>query len=379
MKKLLLGLFAIISLTFSCMYLIPGIVTFDAAPNPVSAGSSANLLWNVTGVNSVTISPGLGVVPSAGTVAVRPNVTTAYTITATSTFGSVSKSVVLVVIPVPIQISLTSNPSVLQSGSPATLQWNVTGADAVTIDQGVGDVPIGGTKVINPTQTTTYTLTARNASGSVNRSVVVTVNPPIAANFTANPTTITVGQAVTLSWNVTGADTVTMDQGIGTVPASGSRTVTPNSTTSYTLTAASSCCVLSKAAVVTVGTIYPYGYNSLYNNIMGPPYDYSGYSPYGYGYSPYGYGYPPYGGGGYQGLTPFIEILDVTPFQVHTGQPALLHWNVVGASTITVTGIGNVPANGSQIVVPASTTTYTLTASNAYTASTKSVTLQVVP
>jgi len=373
MKKMLFGLFAIIGLTFSCMYLIPGIVTFDAAPNPVSAGSSANLLWNVTGVNSVTISPGLGVVPAAGTVAVKPNITTAYTITANGAFGTVSKSVVLVVIPVPIQISLTSNPSVLQSGSPATLQWNVTGADAVTIDQGVGNVPVGGTKVINPTQTTTYTLTARNASGSVDRSVIVTVNPPINANFTANPTTITVGQAVTLSWNVTGADTVTMDQGIGTVPASGSRTVTPNATTSYTLTAASSCCILSKAAVVTVGTIYPYGYNNYwYNNIMGPPNDY-------YGYSPYGYGYPPYGGGGYQGLTPFIEILDVVPFQVHAGQPSLLHWNVVGASTITVTGIGNVPANGSQVVAPATTTTYTLTASNAYTASTKSVTLQVVP
>jgi hypothetical protein len=308
----------------------------------------------VTGVNAVTISPGLGTVPAAGTVSVRPVVTTAYTITATGALGTVSKSVVLTVIPVPIQIGLTANPSVLQSGGQSTLQWTVVGADTVSIDQGVGDVPVNGSKVIAPSQTTTYTLTAHNAGGSVNRSVVVTVNPPITADFTANPTVTTVGQAVSLSWNVTGADTVTIDQGIGPIPPSGSRTVTPNSTTSYTLTAASSCCVLSKAAVVTVGTIYPYGYGN-------------------------GYGYPPYGGGGYQGLTPFIEILDVTPFQVHAGQPALLHWNVVGASAITITGIGNVPANGSQIVTPASTTIYVMTASNAYSSTTKSVTLQVVP
>ncbi|MDD5171157.1 MAG: hypothetical protein PHN75_20240, partial [Syntrophales bacterium] len=260
MKKLILGLLVIMSLTFGCMF-VPTIVTFDVAPNSVSAGSSANLVWNVTGVNSVVISPGLGTVPAAGTVSVKPNTTTAYTITATGPVGTVTRSVILTVIPVPVQISLTANPSVLQSGSPTTLQWNVTGADTVTIDQGVGDVPIYGSKVISPTQTTTYTLSARNASGSVSRSVVVTVNPPIMANFTANPTSITVGQPVTLSWNVTGADTITIDQGVGPVPAAGSRTVTPNSTTSYTLTASSSCCVLSRAAVVTVGTIYPYGYN----------------------------------------------------------------------------------------------------------------------
>ena len=372
MKKLLLTLLVIMSLTSGCMVFVPSIITFDVTPNPVNAGGPANLVWNVTGVNSVTISPGLGTVPAAGTVSVKPIVTTAYTITATGAFGTISKSVVLTVIPVPVQIGLTANPSVLQSGSPSTLQWTVTGADTVSIDQGIGDVPVNGSKVITPTQTTTYTLTARNAGGSVNRSVVVTVNPPITADFTANPTTINVGDSVSLSWNVTGADTVNIDQGIGPVPPSGSRTVTPNSTTSYTLTASSSCCVLSKAAVVTVGTIYPYGYNYWYNNITGSPYDY-------YNYYPYGYGYPPYGGGGYQGLTPFIEILDVTPFQVHTGQPALLHWNVVGASTVTITGIGNVPANGSQIVTPASTTIYVMTASNAYTSTTKSVTLQVVP
>jgi hypothetical protein len=372
MKKLFLGLLVIMVIASGCMAFVPAIAAFDVAPNTISAGSSANLIWNVAGVQSVTISPGLGTVPAAGTVTVKPNSTTAYTITAIGPFGTVSKSVILTVIPVPVQISLTANPTVLQAGSQSTLQWNVSGADAVTIDQGIGDVPIGGSKVITPPQTTTYTLTARNSSGQVSRSVIVTVNPPITADFTVSPTTTTVGQPVSLSWNVTGADTITIDQGVGPVPASGSRTVTPNSTTSYTLTASSSCCVLSRAAVVTVGTVYPYGYNNYwYNNIMGPPYDYY---PYMY---PYGSGYPPYGG--YQGLTPFIEIFSINPPQVHAGQPSLLHWNVVGASTVTITGIGNVPPNGSQIVNPAATTTYVMTASNAYSATTKSVTLQIVP
>jgi hypothetical protein len=274
--------------------------------------------------------------------------------------------VVLTVNPLPIMINLTVNPGVLQSGGSATLQWSVAGADAASIDQGVGDVPLIGNRIVSPTQTTTYTLSARNAGGSVNKTVTIAVNPTINATFDANPSTIGVGRSAVLTWNVTGADSVMIDQGIGQVPMSGSRTVSPYSTTSYTLTASNSCCVLSKAAVVTVGTVYPYG---PYNN--GLFYNYT--NPY---YNQYGF---PYNGGGNMSLTPFIEIFNATPSPVHSGQPVLLHWSVFGASTVTITGIGNVSPNGSRVIVPAATTTYVLTASNAYSSSTANVTVQVVP
>jgi hypothetical protein len=362
MKKVLavLAVLALLAtMTASCTSLVPLIYTFDVSPNPISTGGSSNLLWNVAGVSSVTITPGPGQAPAVGSVTVNPTVTTAYTITASNTFGTVSKSVILTVNPLPITINVTANPAVLQSGNSASLQWSISGADGASIDQGIGEIPLIGNRAVSPTETTTYTISARNAGGTVNKSVTITVNPTINANFDVNPSTISVGRSAVLTWNVTGADTVTIDQGIGQVPASGSRTVSPYSTTSYTLTASNSCCVLSKAVIVTVGTIYPYG---PYNN-----------NPY---FNQYGF---PYYGGGNVSLTPFIEIFTASPSVVHVGQPTLLRWSVYGASSITITGIGNVAPNGARLIVPTTTSTYVLTATNAYSSTTANVTIQVVP
>jgi hypothetical protein len=49
--------------------------------------------------------------------------------------------------------------------------------------------------------------------------------------------TIPSGSPTTLTWEVEGADTVSIDNGIGAVPAKGSRQVQPGSTTTYSLTA----------------------------------------------------------------------------------------------------------------------------------------------
>jgi peptidoglycan-associated lipoprotein len=65
--------------------------------------------------------------------------------------------------------------------------------------------------------------------------------PPPAApritQFSAEPTAIQRGQSSTLRWEVTGATGVSIDQGIGTVQSAGSQSVTPNNSTTYTLTA----------------------------------------------------------------------------------------------------------------------------------------------
>ena len=65
--------------------------------------------------------------------------------------------------------------------------------------------------------------------------------PPAAAaritNFAVEPRSIQRGQAATLSWTVANATDITIDNGIGAVQANGSRQVSPNNATSYTLTA----------------------------------------------------------------------------------------------------------------------------------------------
>jgi len=63
---------------------------------------------------------------------------------------------------------------------------------------------------------------------------------PTIESFNANPTSIMLDELSTLSWSTTNATNVTIDQGIGTVSATGSQSVSPEETTIYTLTATNS-------------------------------------------------------------------------------------------------------------------------------------------
>ncbi|BDU68956.1 hypothetical protein GETHOR_10570 [Geothrix oryzae] len=77
-------------------------------------------------------------------------------------------------------IGYFSAPSYLLGGSSsAQLAWQVTGATSLTLDQGIGTVT-GSTCWVHPNQTTTYTLTASNAGGSVSATCTLTVFPATA-------------------------------------------------------------------------------------------------------------------------------------------------------------------------------------------------------
>jgi peptidoglycan-associated lipoprotein len=64
--------------------------------------------------------------------------------------------------------------------------------------------------------------------------------PPALApkiSLTASPTAIEMGESTKLSWNSSNATSVAIDNGIGTVEASGSRTISPRVSTTYKATA----------------------------------------------------------------------------------------------------------------------------------------------
>lgn len=75
---------------------------------------------------------------------------------------------------------------------------------------------------------------------------------PVINSFTASPETISSGQSVTLSWNVSGATTVTIQPMVGSVSASGAEQVSPTTTTTYTLTATHEGWSSKKSITVTV-------------------------------------------------------------------------------------------------------------------------------
>jgi uncharacterized repeat protein (TIGR02543 family) len=101
---------------------------------------------------------------------------------------------------------------------------------------------------------------------------------PIITFFSAVPSTITAGESSTLSWSVTDATSVTIDNGVGTVALSGSTTVSPVTTTTYTLTATNTAGSVTATTTVTVSSELTITYNGNGNTAGTIPVDLS--SPY---------------------------------------------------------------------------------------------------
>jgi hypothetical protein len=70
--------------------------------------------------------------------------------------------------------------------------------------------------------------------------------------FVATPDSVAAGGGVTLDWEVVGAQSIEVDNGIGAVVAKGTREVRPSTTTVYTLTAQGKNAAASAAVRVTV-------------------------------------------------------------------------------------------------------------------------------
>ena len=98
------------------------------------------------------------------------------------------------------------------------------------------------------------------SAGCAKRAATVTPPPPPApapptptATLAANPSVVKLGETSTLTWQTGNADEINI-AGIGTVPASGSRSITPAASTTYTLTAKGSGGSNEATARITVNT-----------------------------------------------------------------------------------------------------------------------------
>ena len=134
-----------------------------------------------------------------------------------------------------------ADPENIISGSSSTLSWDVSRATAVHIDKGIGYVSASGARVVSPSTTAVYTLTASNEAGNITASAQVVVGAmaalPVIHYFNATPPVIATGARTLLSWSVSNATQITITPGIGPVEAAGSINISPTMTTSYTLTA----------------------------------------------------------------------------------------------------------------------------------------------
>jgi hypothetical protein len=97
-----------------------------------------------------------------------------------------------------------------------------------------------------------------NGSQKSENAFYIRTDPAVALpdirEFQATPPGVTLGQMLTLSWNISGASRVVITPDVGPVSAGGSKLVSPKSDTTYTINAINSGGQSSKAISVTVAT-----------------------------------------------------------------------------------------------------------------------------
>lgn len=322
----------------------PTIYAFNTSgPLTINLGETVGLNWSVGGATEISLSPDIGVVTGTW-LDVVPTKTTTYTLTARNAAGSVSRSRTITVIAPPVVASFTATPEAITAGTAARLTWSAPGATSYHVTASVGSDPgqfFTTSTTVRPTATTTYTLTARNAAGTGTKTLTVPVLPPppkpTIASFTAAPATVVAGQATTLSWAVTGATTLKITPGIGTVTGT-SRTVTPTANTTYTLTATNAGGSATKTVAVTVVPLPP---------------------------------------------PPSIAVFGATPATIIAGGSTNLTWSTTGADRLEIAASAGtspgVVTGTSLAVAPAASTTYTLRATNAGGSVTRTAVVTVMP
>ena len=309
----------------------PDIASFTASNTIIISGESTLLRWNVTGSGTTTVSLSktvgrttttvLSSLPKNSSHRQWPDTTTTYTLTATNSIGTATATVTVYLLNIK---SFTATPSSVVLGAKSELQWDIDGEPTkISIDQGVGDVTGKTSTTVTPTATTDYTLTAEKTDGSTIKTVIemVTVHVealPTIESFTADPTIVPCDPncySTILRWDITGTTTsVSIDQNVGeALSPTGSQTVFPEATTTYTLTATNSSGSVTK-------TVKVYALK--------------------------------------------IKEFTANPASITEGNHSVLRWNIDGEPTsISIDPGGDVTGETNTIVTPTVTTDYTLTAS----------------
>ncbi|MBI3518755.1 MAG: gliding motility-associated C-terminal domain-containing protein [Bacteroidetes bacterium] len=197
----------------------------------ICSGNSATL--TASGATNYTWSQGA---QTTGSIVVTPTTTSSYTVTGSNgaCTNSISTTVSVTATPTLIANSVTICPA--QTAS-------LTASGATTYTWNPGNVT-GSSYTISPASNTTVSVTGANGVCTSFKTVSVTIGSGI--SISVNNPTICIGQTALLTAN--GATTYTWNTG----PTTNTLSVSPGSTTTYTISGATGACTGSNTAVVTV-------------------------------------------------------------------------------------------------------------------------------
>ena len=385
----------------------PVINTFAAAVSNLTAGQSTTLSWNVTGATSVTLS-GTGTVAATGSTTVSPSLSTTYTLTASNATGNSSAQVVITVT-APVDNQPPSIPAltsaVAKSATEVDLSWT-----ASTDNVGVAGYQIlrNGSVLasavglayadtsVSPNTPYTYGIKAFDAAGNysaLSNTILVTTPapPPVLTcpgpgigvftgcyynntDLTGNPVLVRTDNQINFTWG-TGSPSSAVTPLNFSARWQGVFNFTQGD---YTFTASISDGMRLYIDGLPVKFTWRDQGVSLYvipqtlsqgNHLLTLEYyEHTGTAT---ALLSWNSPNPP------PGQLPAISAFTATPSTLTAGHSASLSWNVTGATSVTLSGTGNVSAAGSATVAPSQTTTYTLTASNTAGSATAQVTVTV--
>jgi hypothetical protein len=230
------------------------VCTLTVSPKSIAKGEAVTVSWTSQNATSGTLTP-----VSGGSHTMYPETDTTYTSNFEGPGGSVtcSDSVTVKTPPPPTHVpkkplcTLTAQPYLITQGESTKLLWTSQNATSGSIDNGVGNIsPIAsGSVTVSPTSDTTYTATFVGDGGAVicTKTILVKKDPnwcpappkkPV-CTLKASVSEVTLGENnVTLSWTSDNASSGSMNESVGnlTPVTSGSVSVTPSQTTTYTAT-----------------------------------------------------------------------------------------------------------------------------------------------
>jgi peptidoglycan-associated lipoprotein len=140
----------------------------------------------------------------------------------------------------------------VKAGEPVNVSWETKNAKSIELNgQNVDKI---GSKTFTPSETTNYEIVARRGKKLARDRTLVTVEvikPAPVARLTAEPDAIERGKTAKLKWSTENAKIVTIE-GLGEVPASGEREVSPRVSTTYNLSGVGDGGTASASARITV-------------------------------------------------------------------------------------------------------------------------------
>jgi hypothetical protein len=176
----------------------PTIIQFSAIPLNIVQDDKSLLTWQTENATSVKIEPDIKDATLSGFREITPASTTRYMIVATNEFGSSNQTITINVTPKPPPppqptpespkkpsvISFTAKPDHVYAGAPITLNWNVSGATSVTIDNDFDNTKYSSSKgsdnyAIRPLAGAVYRLVAINDVGISQATVIIKIDPDI--------------------------------------------------------------------------------------------------------------------------------------------------------------------------------------------------------